>query len=167
MVCQLSVMAESSEAGDYPQRLHHAVPSWVKAGACFHIRLRVPPDQLVARPLTHPEIAPGLLAAARFYHERQRWHCRLFLVMPDHIHALLAFPMESHLSRVIGEWKHYAARQWGIRWQTNYFDHRIRDAAGLAQKYAYILRNPVVKELCQKEDDWPWVWQPDEPLTPR
>jgi REP element-mobilizing transposase RayT len=159
-------MAESGEAKDYPQRLHHAVPSWVKTGSCFHIRLRVAPENSMSRALAQPEIAAGLLAAARFYHERQRWHCRLFLLMPDHIHALLIFPAESQMSRVIGEWKHYATRQWSIDWQPNYFDHRIRNAAGLAEKYTYVRRNPVVKGLCQRAEDWPWVWQPDEPLVP-
>lgn len=158
-------MAEPDEPPEFPQRLHHVVPAWVKAGSCFHIRLRV--DPAFVQPLTRPEVAHGLLAAARFYHERQRWHCCLFLLMPDHIHALLIFPAESHMGRVIGEWKHYATRQWGIDWQANYFDHRIRNARELAEKYAYILRNPVVKGLCQREEDWPWVWQPDEPLKPR
>lgn len=40
--------------------------------------------------------------------------------MSDHIHALLTFPADTHMSRVIGEWKHYASRQWGIDWQANY-----------------------------------------------
>ena len=66
--------------------------------------------------LTEPRVADGLLAAARFYHERERWNCRLFLLMPDHIHTLLEFPIESAMSRVLGEWKHYAARKWGVAW---------------------------------------------------
>ncbi|HEY8995585.1 MAG TPA: hypothetical protein VIM71_13030 [Lacunisphaera sp.] len=158
-------MPESGELQEFPQRLHHAVPAWVKSGSCFHIRLRV--DLASAQTLTDSLVAHGLLDAARFYHERQRWHCRLFLLMPDHIRALLAFPMESQMSRVMGEWKHYATRQWGIRWQTNYFDHRIRSAAGLAEKCACILRNPVAKALCQRENDWPWVWRSDEAITSR
>ena len=143
-------MAESGEEKAYPERLHHAVPAWVESGACFHIRLRAAPGHCASRPLAAPEIAHGLLGAARFYHERQRWHCRLFLLMPDHIHALLAFPMESRMSRVVGEWKHYASRQWNIGWQENFFDHRIRNAHELAEKYAYIRRNPVVKGLCSR-----------------
>src|SRR5690242_8907696 len=104
-------MAGSGEARDFPQRLHHAVPSWVRTGACFHIRLRAAPVEPGSPSLIESGIATGLLASARFYHERQRWHCRLFLLMPDHIHALLLFPIETHMSRVVGEWKHYATRQ--------------------------------------------------------
>jgi putative transposase len=64
------------------------------------------------------------------------------------------------MSRVVGEWKHYTSRVAGIKWQANFFDHRIRSRFGLAEKNAYILRNPVVKGLCAAESDWPWVWRP-------
>ena len=151
-------MAESGELPAFPQRLHHAVPAWVSAGSFFHVRLRVAPINF--HPLTQPEIAWTLLDSVRHYHVHFRWHCRLFLVMPDHAHALLAFPLKSRMSRVIGDWKHYAAHRLGIRWQTNYFDHRIRSDPSLAEKHTYILHNPVAKGLCAREADWPWVWKP-------
>jgi putative transposase len=151
-------MVDSGESHAYPRRLHHTVPSWVKTGSYFHIRLRVASDNPL--PLTQWENARGLLDSVRNYHERGRWHCLLFLLMPDHAHALLAFPREAYMSRVIGEWKHYAVRQVKIRWQANYFDHRIRDSRNLEEKHAYILRNPVVRGLCSREADWPWVLTP-------
>jgi putative transposase len=151
-------MAESGERKAFPQRLHHAVPAWVGTGAYFHIRLRAAQGNL--RSLIDPEIGCSLLNSARRYHEAGRWHCMIFLLMPDHAHALVAFPLESRFSRVVGEWKHYTALNPGIRWQANFFDHRIRNPAGLAQKYDYILRNPVVKGLCVSAHDWPWKWQP-------
>ncbi len=77
--------------------------------------------------------------------------------MPDHLHALLAFPPDKKMSSVIGTWKSFHAKQHGILWQGNYFDHRIRTDAELEEKAAYIRRNPVVKGLCSTEEDWPWV----------
>jgi putative transposase len=151
-------MTESHEFRVYPQRLHHDVPGWVKTGSYFHIRVRVTRDH--SKPLTQQPIAKIILDAARNYHERGRWFGLIFLLMPDHVHALLAFPFEERMSRVIGEWKHYVAKTAGIDWQANYFDHRIRNASGLMQKHAYILRNPVIKGLCAREEDWPWVWRP-------
>ena len=151
-------MTESGELEAYPQRLHHAVPPWAKVGSYFHIRLRVASENSL--PLTQPGHAQMLLDSVKNYHERRRWHCLLFLLMPDHAHALLAFPREAYMSRVIGEWKHYAARQMKVRWQANFFDHRIRDGHNLEEKHAYILRNPVVRGLCSREADWPWVWTP-------
>jgi putative transposase len=151
-------MAESGELRAYPQRLHHEIPSWVRVGSVFHVRLRVAGNNV--RPLTQPDIAPVLLGFVRHYHDHGRWHCLLFLLMPDHAHAFLAFPREGHMSRVVGAWKHYATHTLGIRWQANYFDHRIRHASGLEEKHAYILRNPVVKGLCLREVDGAWVWSP-------
>jgi REP element-mobilizing transposase RayT len=151
-------MFESGERHAYPRRLHHETPSWCRGGAVFHIRLRVAPDNLLL--LTQPDIAKELLTAAQFYHEKQRWWCFLFLLMPDHVHALLAFPRDRIMSRIVGDWKHYTAQKPGVRWQANYFDHRIRHHSELAAKYAYICRNPVVKELCPDDSVWPWVWRP-------
>ena len=69
------------------------------------------------------------------------------------------------MGRTIGEWKRYVTQAAGIAWQTNYFDHRIRNAAELQEKSSYILRNPVVKGLCSSEEAWPWTWPKIDPAT--
>ena len=140
---------------DYPDRLSHTVPSWVKGGAIYHIRIRAKPNTPL--PLTNESLARSLLDSARRYHTDVRWCCLLFLLMPDHLHALLALPPEQCMSDTIGAWKRFQARQHGIRWQKNYFDHRIRDTRQFEEKAAYIRRNPVVKNLCATESEWPWV----------
>jgi REP element-mobilizing transposase RayT len=150
---------------EYPQRLHHRVPGWVRDGATFHVRLRVAPDQPF--PLVRPETAPELLASARNYHDRQVWWCDLFLLMPDHIHALISFPGDVVMAKVLGAWKRYVNRTVGVRWQPNFFDHRLRSNQDFAATWAYILRNPVVKGLAENEQSWPWVWCPkDAPNQP-
>jgi REP element-mobilizing transposase RayT len=78
--------------------------------------------------------------------------------MPDHLHALLAFPPDKQMSKVIGAWKAFQSKRHGLRWQGNYFDHRIRNEAEAEEKAAYIRQNPVVKGLCVREEDWPWVY---------
>jgi len=83
--------------------------------------------------------------------------------MPDHLHALLSFPAEAGMSKTISAWKGYHARQTGVAWQANYFDHRIRSAAEFELKAAYIRNNPVVKGLCPEAADWPWVFQSPDP----
>ncbi len=67
------------------------------------------------------------------------------------------------MSVVIRNWKRAAARLQGVRWQENYFDHRIRTQAEAQEKWWYIRRNPVVKGLCQKEADWPHWWSANLP----
>lgn len=145
-----------AELRAYPNRLAHVTPGWVRPSSFFHIRLRCVPEN--SGMLSSPPTARILLPAAERYHHLGRWHCLIFLLMPDHLHALLAFPSDARMSRTIGEWKRYTTQVSGVAWQTNYFDHRIRNAAELQEKFAYILRNPVVKELCRDEEAWPWKW---------
>lgn len=77
--------------------------------------------------------------------------------MPDHTHALIAFPSDRQMSQVISAWKSWHARHSAVVWQNDYFDHRIRNEAELDLKAGYIRRNPVVKGLCRRPEDWPWV----------
>lgn len=150
-------MAESGETWAWPQRLHHEVPGWVKAGAVFHVRLRV--DAAQEQSLIESKVAERLLAAVRNYDERNEWRCLPVLLMPDHIHALLVFPPWKSMATVVGNWKRYAARSLGVKWQKNFFDHRVRSERELAETWSYVLRNPVAKGLCEKEEDWRWVWR--------
>lgn len=133
----------------------HAMPGWVKRGAVYYVRIRAVSGS--PTPLTNPKFAPTLLESALHYHKYARWYCRLFLLMPDHLHALLAFPPDRKMSVIIGTWKGYQAKQHGIQWQGNYFDHRIRNNAELNAKAQYIRLNPVVKGLCSSPNEWPWV----------
>jgi len=47
--------------------------------------------------------------------------------MPDHIHALLVFQRDQSTSRVIGDWKHFHAKESRVELQEGFFDHRLRD----------------------------------------
>jgi hypothetical protein len=78
--------------------------------------------------------------------------------MPDHLHALLVFPREAGMSTAIRNWKRAMARLHGIKWQSNYFDHRIRDDKERRETWDYIRRNPVAKGLCASEAEWPFWW---------
>ena len=138
-------------------KLHHKTPGWVGAGARFHIRISLEGNQ---RPLTHADVAPRLLESAVFYHEHNRWYAWLFLLMPDHLHAVLSFPPSLSMSRVVGDWKKYQERELSIVWQDGYFDHRLRNDDEFAEKCHYIRMNPVRAKLCTAPADWPWVLEP-------
>ena len=140
----------------FPERLHHNTPGWVKSGALFHVRIR-----MQANPrwdLVEPSRGEALLSAAKLYHETDKWWCRLFVVMPDHVHALFVFPPHVAMSVTIRNWKRATTRLHGIEWQDNYFDHRIRDADEAAKTWIYLRENPVVKGLCAEADEWAWWW---------
>jgi len=68
----------------------YAVLPWVKSGSLYFFTLFVwARDQTN---LLQPDTASILMKAATSYHEQQRWCRRLFLLMPDHRHALISFP---------------------------------------------------------------------------
>src|SRR5262245_3489879 len=108
----------------FPQRLHHEAPTWVDPeGAVFHIRIRVAHDTV--GDLTDESLAPKLLASAIEYARRQIWWPALFLIMPDHIHALLSFGATRRMSRVIGDWKKWHHLRRGVQLQEKFFDYLL------------------------------------------
>jgi putative transposase len=149
----------------FPQRLHHRAPPWIQPGALFHIRIAVDREK-EQRALTELALGRAVLDSAKFYEAKMRWHITLFLLMPDHLHALLSFALDESMSEVIRDWKRFHTRKNGVAWQEGYFDHRLRaDERGtqLSGKMNYIRENPVIAGLCTKAEDWPWVIDPFAP----
>ena len=145
-----------------PERLHHSVPHWVEIGALFHIRIGLDRDK-PQTPLTDPLLAQAILDSANFYQAKMRWHITLFLLMPDHLHAILSFARDQSMSDVIRDWKRFHARTNRVLWQEGYFDHRLRAderGAQLTAKMDYIRQNPVAAGLCAKAEGWLWLIDP-------
>jgi putative transposase len=129
----------------FPERLHHRVPYWVEPGGLFHVRIALDREK-EQEALTKPPLAQEILDSAEFYQARARWHITLFLLMPDHLHALLSF-----------------ARDQSCLVAGRIFDHRLRaDERGtqLLAKMNYVRQNPVAAGLCAKAEAWPWVIDP-------
>jgi len=146
----------------FPERLHHKVPHWVEPGALFHIRVAVD-RQKAQKPLADPLLAQAILDSAKFYEAKMRWHITIFLLMPDHLHALVSFGRDTSMSEVIKDWKRFHTRANHVMWQEGYFDHRLRaDERGtqLSAKLNYIRQNPVAAGLCTRAEDWPWIIDP-------
>jgi len=153
----------------FPNKLHHRVPDWVEPGSLFHIRIALDREKK-QRPLIAPQFGKALLDSARFYEVKQYWHITLFLLMPDHLHALLSFQRDKWMSRIIGNWKHFQTHEHEIGWQGGYFDHRLRaDERGqqLSAKINYIRQNPVAAGLCAKAEDWPCILNMGGSSAPR
>jgi putative transposase len=149
---------------EHPQRLHHDIPGWVRDGALFHIRIRAGKNwDLIG---TGGVTAAAILAAAEFYHDNGRWWCRLVLVMPDHVHAMLAFPRDAEMGKMVGAWKGHLARQRGVKWQSGFFDHRLRSRKEADECWHYIMQNPVLAGLEEAEDAWPWRWRSERAAAP-
>ncbi len=138
-----------------PEHPAPLVPGWVKSGEAHHIRIRA--ESFTPLPLTDKQMAPALLESAGLHHGIARWYCHLFLLMPDHVHALLFFPPDRKMREVVGDWKQTQTKQHRIQWQGNFYEEPISHGPELTGKALHIRRNPVIKGLCAKESDWPWI----------
>lgn len=104
-----------------------------------------------------PTVGRALLDAVRFYHERQDWFVRLFLLMPDHVQALIAPAQEKSLGRLLSDWKGFAATQPGVSWQKSFFDHRLRSHESWGEKASHVRQNPVRAGLISEGEKWPYL----------
>jgi REP element-mobilizing transposase RayT len=153
---------DSREMKIYRGFSHHEVPHWVEPGALFHVRVTLDRER-AQNALTDSRLAQAILNSAKFYEKKMRWHITIFLLMPDHLHALLSFARDKSMSEIIGDWKRFHRRANRVMWQEGYFDHRLRaDERGmqLSAKLNYIRHNPVTAGLCAKAEDWPWIIDP-------
>jgi REP element-mobilizing transposase RayT len=142
---------------ELPQRrwLYHVPPTWA-GDSSFFITLCCQArgtDQLCVVPT--PE---KLLTAVRHYHNEHRWHMFLWLLMPDHLHALVSCPRDEDLTKLVTAWKRFTARETGIVWQKGFFDHRLRADESFEEKAQYIRQNPVRKGLTATPETWPHQW---------
>jgi putative transposase len=112
--------------------------------------------------LCHDETAAVLVNTARIYHERARWNLNLLLLMPDHLHAIVGIDGQTSLAQLIRDYKRITAKISGVKWQRNFFDHRLRHDESLAEKFAYTCQNPVRAGLVRTEDDWPYIFIPEQ-----
>ena len=150
--------------GEFPKRLRHDTPHWIASqSAVYHIRVRCRIND-GGLSLTNPTVAASVLESVHFYTDLGRWWTRVFLLMPDHLHALISFDPSRNFSRIIGDWKKWHAVNTGIMWQENFFDHRLRNDEGSREKFTYIRQNPVRAGLCLNDDDWLWWTASDSEL---
>jgi putative transposase len=139
--------------------LEHRIPDHIDPNSIFFLTLcceNREQNQLCESP--NSEI---ILNAVKHYHEHQKWFIHVFLLMPDHCHALLSFNTTQDISNIIKAWKRYTTLKTGIQWQRNFFDHRLRKEESFEQKAEYILNNPIRMNLVSRIEDWPYWWKPE------
>jgi putative transposase len=147
------------------KKLPHKIPQWVPEGSWFFITIKcIPRDK---NQLCRVPTGDAVLAAMAHNHTKLIWHCRLCLLMPDHLHAIIAFPSTPGMETTLTNWKKYVAIEHGIEWQRDFFDHRLRTHWELEQKTSYILMNPVRRGLCERAEDWVWIYRPNDRVPPR
>ena len=85
-----------------------------------------------------------------------------WVIMPDHVHWLLALEHGS-LAEVMGRFKSRSARAVnaardgaGPVWQRGYHDHAVRHETDVRALARYVLANPVRAGLCERVWDYPF-----------
>jgi len=137
--------------------LPHQPPLWINPNsAVYFITICCVPPGL--NQLCKPVIAPALFDSVEFRQQRGDWWVQLWLLMPDHLHGLVAFPSDKEMAQVITRWKELTAKRIGIYWQRNFFDHRLRQEESSREKVDYILNNPVRRGFVREAREWPYVW---------
>lgn len=158
--CQVTGNGFTSHFVNGPRRKHlpHDIPFWVDPGREIYF-ITINCRERFHDQLTLPAVAEGLFDTVRHRQERFLWWPYLFLLMPDHLHALLSFPpSDKPIRLVISKWKEWTAKTLGIRWQDDFFEHRLRHDESRRQKADYILENPMRKGLVSRTEDWPFVY---------
>jgi len=146
-----------------PERktLPHAIPSWVDSRAADYF-ITINCAERGRNQLALPDLSVALFDTVRHRQAMGLWWPHLFLLMPDHVHALLSFPPSDKRRQVIlSKWKEWTAKQLDIVWQRDFFEHRLRSDESRRTKADYILLNPVRKQLVARPEDWPLVYVAD------
>ena len=96
------------------------------------------------------------------YREQGKFALHAFVVMPDHMHALLS-PAEATLERAMqlikGGYSYRLSKELGLQreaWQRGYSDHRVRDLSDYRTHLTYLENNPVKRGLCQTPAAFPY-----------
>jgi len=148
------------------KRLKHGIPPWVKDGQTYFITINC--KRRGANTLAKQETTEAIKEAVQYYNDLGKWWTKLFVVMPDHLHALLSLNTASYtMSQIISPWKSYLKKNQGIDWQEGFFEHRIRNQDALEEKAHYLRQNPVRAGLVDEAMDWPYIWNETDFLNQR
>jgi putative transposase len=84
-----------------------------------------------------------------------------YVVMPEHVHLLVNEPERGCLSQMLQSLKQSVARTLALRaadsfWQARYYDFNVWSESKVVEKLRYIHRNPVVRGLVERPEDWQW-----------
>lgn len=100
---------------------------------------------------------------ALLYFDGVRYKMPAWIVMANHVHALV-IPLEPFLLEdIVHSWKSFTAnkanrilKRTGQFWQAEYFDRYIRDGKHYLAAVDYIEQNPVKAGLCRTPEEWPF-----------
>ena len=119
---------------EFHQRFTEKIDRWLDAGygSCI---------------LARPDCKTIMESSLRHF-DGERYELGEFIVMPNHVHAIVATIGDHQLSPILHSWKSFSAHKFnrilgssGRIWLPESFDHIVRSAEHLAKFEAYIRNN--------------------------
>ncbi len=126
------------------------------------------------RLLDHDQAKRIVLGVLNSQLVKRKASCVAFVVMPDHVHSVVWFPLAGQLSVFMQQWKrlsshkimqfvrdelnHYGESIKGKQplWQPKYYSFNLFDEEKVREKLTYMHENPVRAGLVATACDWPW-----------
>jgi putative transposase len=99
-----------------------------------------------------------LIETLAHYRDERKFLLHEFVIMPDHVHALLTPAPEISLERAMQFIKggfSYRLKSRTPVWQASFTNHRVRDFADYDHHRDYSRMNPVRARLAERAEDYP------------
>ena len=96
----------------------------------------------------------------KIWSENSPWRVGRYVLLPDHLH-LFASPYDSRIqiNTWIEFWKsrfRQLCSQSDYKWQTDFWDRRLRRWESYEEKWMYVKNNPVRHGLVTNAENWPY-----------
>lgn len=113
-----------------------------------------------------------LVSEAMHHRDGKQYDLHAFTVMPNHVHMMLTllpdapvlFKVMQGLKRFTGLYCNRCLEREGQFWETESYDHIVRDEREFWNILNYILRNPLKAGLVQGWEQWPFTFVKPELL---
>jgi putative transposase len=129
------------------KRLPHEVPLFVDIREAVYF-ITICCAERGRNELATPGIAQRLYDSFLYQNAQRVWYAHLFVLMPDHMHGLLSFPGTGQpIKETVRLWKHWTAAKLGIKWQRDFFEHRLRHEESFARQSQLYLKQPGARRV--------------------
>jgi len=146
------------------KKLPHTIPQWVAAGSWFFITINcMPPGK---NQLCRAQTGDAVLAAIEIQPRAIRLALPPLSACAGSSARHYCVPARTRNANEPSRTGRSSSGNHGMDWQRDFFDHRLRDHHELEEKTSYVLMNPLRKELCERAEDWVWVYRPNDRPPP-
>lgn len=111
--------------------------------------------------LNHPATATAIQEQILALERAATFVLQAAVIMPDHLHMLGIVTGPLTVGQVVGRLKaktRPALQPAGLRWQGNFFEHRISPVDSLEDVLRYLFLNPYRARLLLPIETYPWFW---------